>query len=46
MIDKKEVVEYKKIKSWKCPNCNRETITYDEIKGILCGCGEYFMEVK
>jgi len=34
------------MKKWKCPNCQKEKTTEDIVVMVLCGCGEYFQEVK
>jgi hypothetical protein len=33
-------------KKWKCPNCKRDRLTESNINTIMCGCGEYYKEIK
>jgi len=32
------------MRTWKCPNCKRETIEKSKIVIVLCKCGEYMDE--
>ena len=32
------------MKTFKCPNCKRDTESKDDIVIILCSCGEYMEE--
>jgi len=34
------------MKSWKCPWCKHEIETEDNIKVLMCGCGEYMEAVS